>query len=407
MSGSPLNVAVIDGDVPYPTNSGKRLRSLNLVLPLAKRHRITYIARSASAAAGQEAADYLSQHGIQPIMVEDPLGAKSGLGFMTRLARNLMSPLPYSVSSHVSAKMRAAVAAHAAAGKVDLWQLEWTGYLYCTQGLPGPTVVQAHNVDSLIWQRYAEAETNPLKRAFVRDQWRKMHRYEAQAFRAMTRVVSVSEPDAELARKEFGQLPIDVVDNGVDAGFFRDVHPDPASRQILFLGALDWRPNIDAINILLDRVFPLVRQMVPDARLAIVGRSPSPVLTARIAQIPGAMLHANVPDVRPHMAASALMAVPLRIGGGSRLKIIESLAAGLPVVSTAIGAEGLHILAGRDFKLADSPEAMADAIISGLGIDRPSASEMDDVRARVAERYDWPLLAQRLERNWLQAAGRT
>ena len=406
MLGSSLNVAVIDGDVPYPTNSGKRLRSLNLVLPLARRHRITYIARCASAAAGHEAADYLSRQGIHPIMVEAPLPAKNGVGFLARLAQNLASPLPYSVSSHFSGKMRVAVAAHAATEPVDLWQLEWSGYRYCTQGLQGPTVMQAHNVDSLIWQRYAETEPNILKRAFLREQWRKMHRFEQRAFQSVTRIVSVSEPDAEMARKEFGTLPIDVVDNGVDVGFFRDVLPDRTSHQVLFLGALDWRPNIDAIAVLLDKVFPLLRARVPQASLAIVGRSPSQALAARIDQTPGVVLHADVPDVRPHMAASAAMAVPLRVGGGSRLKIIEALAAGLPVVSSAVGAEGLHIVPGTDYRLADTPEQMADALVAILRTDRPTANEMDAVRARVAQRYDWPLLAERLEQTWLRAAAR-
>ena len=403
-----LEVTIIDGDVPWPANSGKRLRSLNLALPLAGRHDITYIARCASKAEGDVAAAHLARHGIRPIMVEAPLPSKAGLALAQGLARNLVSGLPYSVALHRSAAMRAAVAAHAARAKVDLWQLEWSGYLYCVEGLGAtgsgaPIVMQAHNVDSLIWQRHAETAGNPLKRALLADQWRKMHRFEGRAFRAATRIAAVSAADAALAAREYGRLPIDVVDNGVDAGGFASLRADAASNQVLFLGALDWRPNIDAVEILLDQVMPLVSARVPGATLSIVGRSPSEAMARRIAGHPAARLFANVPDVRPHMAASAVMAVPLRIGGGSRLKILESLAAGLPVVSTAVGAEGLEIEAGRDYALADAPEAMAEAIAAVLTGRGPADEQREATRALIAGRYDWALLGDRLEATWLGA----
>ena len=398
-----MDITIVDGDVPYPANSGKRLRSLNLALPLAARHRITYIARCASAAEGAEAAAFLSRHGIEPIMVEEPIAAKSGPAFYGRLAGNLLSALPYTVQSHMGAAMRTACVEHAARRNVDVWQVEWFGYLYCVEGLRGRKVLSAHNVESLIWKRYLETETNPVKRAFVREQWRKMLRFERQSFAAVDKVVTVSEPDAACARELYGTGHTACVDNGVDAGYFADVRPGTGSRQVLFLGALDWRPNIDAIAILLDEIFPAVRQRVGDATLAIVGRSPSRALIDRVAATAGVVLHANVPDVRPHMAASALMAVPLRIGGGSRLKIIEALVGGLPVVSTAIGAEGLRIEPERDFDLADTAPAMADAIVRRLQSPAPLDAA---TRAKIAAAYDWPILAAKMEQVWLDVVSR-
>jgi len=321
-----MDVTIVDGDVPYPPNSGKRLRSLNLVLPLASRHRITYIARCNSKAEGETAAAYLSELGIEPIMVEAPLAMKSGAGFYGRLAGNILSSVPYSVQSHRLEPMRAAVRNHAARKNVDLWQVEWFGYLYCVEGLGAKTVLSAHNIESLIWQRYAETEANSLKRAYVREQYRKMLAFERRSFASVARVVAVSDPDVAVGRGLFGDKPFACVDNGVDTVYFRDQRADLASREILFLGALDWRPNQDAITILLDEIFPAVRERVPDATLAIVGRSPAQRLVERARAIPGVTLHADVPDVRPYMASSAMMAVPLRIGGGSRLKIIEALA---------------------------------------------------------------------------------
>jgi len=121
-----MHAVIVDGDISYPPTSGKRLRTLNLLLPLAKRHQLTYIGRGdATSAAAKEAVTFLEGHGIHTQIVDHPLARKSGPLFYGRLAVNLLSPLPYSVASHRSAKMRAAVNAFAAEYKVDVWQFEW------------------------------------------------------------------------------------------------------------------------------------------------------------------------------------------------------------------------------------------------------------------------------------------
>jgi glycosyltransferase involved in cell wall biosynthesis len=402
-----MHVTIIDGDLCYPMTSGKRLRTLNLMLPLARQHRLTYIARGLGTVEDQEAAVFLAGHGITPVIVADPLAPKSGAAFYARLAANLTSPLPYSVASHVSPAMRAAVEHHWANAQVDLWQLEWMGYNYCINGLRRPVVVQAHNVDQLLWRRYFEAERNIVKRLYIADQTRKLSRFECRVFRAMTRIIVVSAADAEVARKLYGNLPLDVVDNGVDVAAFRHIHPLSDSRTILFLGALDWRPNADAIELLLNRIFPLVRTRAGDTKLAIVGRNPPAWLQERVVGEPGVELHADVPRVEPYLERSAVLAVPLRIGGGTRLKILEALAAGLPVVSSGVGAEGLMLTPGVDFTLADSPEAMAAALLRCLRDRAWARAQGEHGRATVAARYDWNMLSVRLERVWEAAVRET
>jgi hypothetical protein len=273
-----MNVAIIDGDVPYPATSGKRLRTLNLMLALARRHRITYVGRGGDPAESEQARAFLKGHGVEPTIVDDPLPQKKGAAFYARLAGNLFSRLPYSVSSHRSAKMREAVAALAARDKVDLWQVEWSGYLYAVEGRPEPVVLQAHNVDSLIWQRYREAERGRLKRWYIAGQWRKFLRFEGEAFRRARRVVAVTPEDAELARRLYGLERIDVVDDGVDVASFRGLRASPDARRVLYLGALDWRPNADALGLLLDDIFPAVRAREPGATLSVVGRRPPEAL---------------------------------------------------------------------------------------------------------------------------------
>ncbi len=400
-----MHIAVIDGDVSYPATSGKRLRTLHLMLHAARRHRITYIGRCAPGSQeDREAPAFLRGHGIEPILVHHPIPQKSGLPFYGRLVANLFSPLPYSVASHQSEMMRRAVAELAGREKIDVWQLEWAPYLASLDPLPGPIVAVAHNVDALIWQRYYETERSLLKKAFVKTQWRKFRRFEADVLRRVSRVVAVSEPDARLIRDQYGQPHVDVVENGIDRAFFEQVRGQRDPARILFLGALDWRPNLDAVGLMLDPIFPRIRAQEPRATLWIVGRKPPSGLAERVARTPGAELHADVADVRPFLGSSGVMAVPLRIGGGSRLKILEALACGLPVVSTAVGAEGLSIAPDVDYVQADE-NVMAEALVRAIRRPVEMQALAEHGRRIVLENYDWEPLARKLEASWGKAAG--
>jgi glycosyltransferase involved in cell wall biosynthesis len=399
-----LNVAIVASELPYPLTAGNRIRTLNLALRLAARHRITIIAQRNDESA--EAMPFLREHGIETVLVDRVIPAKSGVGFYARLAMNLASPVPYSVASHSSLALRQAVRSHARWHRVDVWQIE---AIMLTDALADlgrvPRVLITHNVESLIWQRYHENETRPLRRWYIKQQWRKFERFERRAFAAATRVVAVSEQDASLIRDRFGGRAVDVVDNGIDRRYYEAVRPDPDPATILFLGSLDWRPNLDAVDLLLGRIFPAVRAAEPTARLFLVGRRPPPALIQRARQTPGVQLHADVPDVRPFLARGGVMVVPLRIGGGSRLKILEAAAAGLPVISTHVGAEGLEIVPGQHYIAADEPERLAEALVACIRDPRLARAMAQRSRALVLDRYDWDALAERLERVWFDCLG--
>lgn len=397
-----MHVVIVDGDVSYPPSSGKRLRTLHLMLRLASRHRLTYIARAHNGDGEiRQAAAFLREHDIEPILVDDPLSRKTGPGFYARLAGNLLSPLPYSAASHRSARMQEAVCRYAATHAVDLWQFEWTPYVATLPAdIPARRLLVAHNVDTLIWQRYYENERNLLKRFYIRGQRRKFERFERRVFAEVDRVVAVSPEDAALLRRQFHVQNVDVIDNGVDGAYFENVNGGTKAEVILFLGSLDWRPNLDAVRLLLDDIFPLVRKAEPSARLCVVGRNPPDWLRQRVAQAPHVELHANVPDVRPYLAESGVLAVPLRIGGGSRLKILEALACGLPVVSTRIGAEGLDLQPDRDLVVVERMEDMAAALVESIRSPERVRRMARQGREVVRARYDWESLASRLEEVW-------
>jgi glycosyltransferase involved in cell wall biosynthesis len=403
----PLSIAIVDEELPYPPTSGKRIRTLNLTMRLASRHNLTYIChRNADPREATEAALFLADNGVRPVVVDRSVPPRSGLKFYARLAANLLSPLPYSVAVHTSPELRQAVRDHAAVNHVDVWHCEWAPYAQSLNGLiDGPRVVVAHNVESVIWQRYHETERNPLKRWYIGRQWRKFERFERRALGEATRTVAVSDVDAERLHHNFGVERVDVVENGVDTAYFHP--PEPTRRRpgrMLFLGSLDWRPNLDGLVEMLDKVFPVVRAEEPAATLAIVGRNPPDWLRRCAEATPGVELFADVPDVRPYLAECALMVVPLRIGGGSRLKILESLSSGVPVISTRVGAEGLCLETGRHLTSVESIDGLAPALVDAIRHPDAAAAQAKAGREEVLRRYDWDALAEKMERVWYDCA---
>jgi len=409
-----LHVAVLDEELPFPLTSGKRIRTYNLLARLASRHRVTILCHKNpdrdEALAAEEA---MRARGIDTIVVDRAVPPKAGPGFYARLAGNLLSPLPYSVATHASPTLAEAVRNFGAENGVDVWHCEWTPYAQVLRDALAERLaearwsVMAHNVESLIWRRYTETAENPVKRWYIRQQLRKFERFERWAYSTATAAIAVSREDAALMRNEFGATRVKVVENGVDVDYFkpqRDVERDPA--RMLFLGSLDWRPNQDGAIQLLTEILPRVRARVPHATATLVGRRPPEWLRAKVAATPGAELHADVPDVRPFLARSGFLVVPLRIGGGSRLKILEALAAGTPVVSTRVGAEGLELTPDRDLLVADTPEELADTALTVIRRPEELADTAESGRQQVLAHYSWDLLAERLNGVW-DAVART
>jgi glycosyltransferase involved in cell wall biosynthesis len=397
-----FHLAILDEELPFPLNSGKRIRTFNLLRELAAEFRLTYLCHANSEANELPVAEAKFRDiGITPIVVPRRVPPKSGLRFYGRLLGNLFSSLPYSVSSHASGALRSAVDRLLATDPPELWHCEWTPYAQTLLGLPVKWVVMAHNVESLIWQRYTENESNPLKRWFLKRQWKKFERFEKWAYQNALISIAVSPEDGELMRSHFAASRVEVVENGVDTDFFipnPTVQREPAT--ILFLGSLDWRPNLDGVTQLLDEIFPAVRQAIPEARLLLVGRKPPDWLRERCTKEAGVELHSDVPDVRPFLWRSSLLAVPLRIGGGSRLKILEALASGTPVVSTRIGAEGLELRDGEHLRISDR---LSVDLISALRQPEELAVLTQSGRARVLQQYGWKRLAEKLKAIWTGA----
>jgi glycosyltransferase involved in cell wall biosynthesis len=266
----------------------------------------------------------------------------------------------------------------------------------------GNAVLFQHNVESTIWKRHTEQAPSPWRRAYSRGQYERMLRYEAEVCRAAKKIIAVSGEDARAMQSFYGATGVCSVPTGVDIEYFAPPGGAGSStkpaRDLVFVGAMDWRPNIDGLKWFAGRVLPLIRRHRPSCSLAVVGCRPTAEVRQLAERDPHMQLTGTVDDVRPYLWESAVSIVPLRIGGGTRLKIYEAMAARIPVVSTSVGSEGLDIRDGENIAIADSPQQFAPACLALL--------EDADARRRMAASawetiaacYSWEIVSKKFER---------
>lgn len=399
-----MKILVLDEEFPWPLNTGKRIRSYHLHRGLAQRHELSYLAFGRRESAGFVE---LSEQKMNPVPVEVDLPAKSGIGFYYRLARNVFSPYPYSVDNHFQPEFAEALENLLRRENYDLVLCEWTPYTrYVLNRSDLRRVVAAHNIEAQIWVRYAGAQSSRFRRAYLASQAVKMERFERRVFGTVEAATAVSESDAETIRGYNHRLPVEVIDNGVDLEYFRPADDSARSSpsRLVFTGSMDWRPNQDAAIFFVRRILPLLREQYSGISFTIVGRNPS-VSVRDLEKVEGVTVTGTVDDVRPYIAEAFTYVVPLRVGGGSRLKILEALAMRKPVISTTVGAEGLDLRVNEHLLIANEPDEWVEAVGAILK-DRDKATALGQSGRRLVEqRYGWPALVNKLDRFLHRLAG--
>jgi glycosyltransferase involved in cell wall biosynthesis len=261
-------------------------------------------------------------------------------------------------------------------------------YLACNlpANLSVPIFLNKHDLTYEILARYLETERNWAKKIYGRLEYRKIRRMELRECKRAKVVLACSARDKQLIQSHCPEANVCILPNVVDTDDYSPV-PDQQNNLILFVGSLDWLPNRDAVEYFITQVFPDLRQMHPEVRFAVAGRLPPPWFRERLGRMKGVELHADVPDVRVLIAQAAVCIVPLRIGGGTRLKILEAAAMAKPTVSTRLGAEGLDFVEGQEILLEDEPSKFARAV-SGLLKDPSRRREIGRAaRLRVEKQY--------------------
>lgn len=399
-AGRRLNMLVLDEEIPFPLNSGKRIRTWNLLRNLCQQHSITFLCYGTRDNPGLP---QLEELGIRVLLVP-PLPPSNSSRFYAGALANLFSAWPYSVSRHHTRKFTGAIRSLIAKESFDLVHFEWTPYSSYIDAMGRlPMLIMAHNIEATVWRRRAQHASNLPERAFMGLQAWKMARFEKKSFVRAGHVAVVTEEEALTAR-QWGARAVYLVSNGVDTEYLQPAGEAPEPDSLLFLGSLDWQPNRDALLYLLREILPRIQTANPRAKLRIVGRQPATKLREQVEGLSGVEWVGEVPDIRPHFARAAVVLVPLRIGGGSRIKILESMSMGKAVVATHIGAEGLDVVPGVHCLIADSPADFSQSVVQLLANPDRAAELGRNGRELVLRQYDWSRVAKILDQAWIETA---
>lgn len=388
-----MKILWVKTDFLHPTTRGGQIRTLEMVRELHKHHEVHYVAFDD--AENPEGLARSSEYCSFAHPIPHRLVSKRSPAFALQLTAGIFAPIPVSGMRYQSSAMRDYVARLEAEIHFDAKVCDFLFPSINLDGLSTWTLFQ-HNVESLIWERHAQSGRTPLHKAYFALQAKKMYNWEKKVCQSVGNTVAVSTVDEMLMRDRFGITNVTSVPTGVDTAYFEKPLNSISERDLVFVGSMDWMPNIDGMRWFLSDVFPRIQAQRPGTTLAIVGRNPPPIIL-EAASDPLIHVTGTVPDVRPYLWKSSLSIVPLRVGGGTRLKIFEAMAAGIPVVSTTIGAEGLPAKHGNTIQIADSGAAFADECLALLS--QPAAHERLSQAALnlVVQNFSWEQVTRRFE----------
>ena len=397
-----LNILWVSPIPPSPPRFGAQARIHGLMTELAMRHELTAVALLDNEFNVEECRKALWAYCSEVVLVQNPYG-REGLVKRSQQIRSLLSNRSFERLRVAAPGLQKAIDRILATSRFDIVNLEFSylGHLHLRRAPPGQKppclIVDSHEIAYDLARQFANAGGSLLRRLYAGVNWRKLRREELQAYRDADGVCLCSIADEQRLLNEIPSARTTVIPNAADVEYFqpRATDPKPDGRTVLYFGLLSTVPNEDAVIYFAEKIWPHVARAHPEAQLKIVGGRASPSVLALASA--GIELTGFVSDLRPHLASAAAVVVPLRLGGGTRLKIVEAMAMGKAIVSTALGAEGIEVVPGRDILLEDQPVAFAEAVGRLLADPALAARIGNAARQLAVERYSWSSAAKLLE----------
>lgn len=400
----PLNILFVAPFLPSPPEFGGQRRVHGLLHELTQRHTVSVLAFVSPGRAHDVSLQATRAYCRSVVAVPNASFAFSQRGKRALQLGSLALPKSFEWLSYRVPAMGAALRELTSRERFDVVNFEFMQMAqYLRAVCRGPVcVLDEHNIEFEILRRTAAGEAGFVRRFYNALDWRKLRAEEIAAWRAFDGCAVTSAQDRGILLRELPHARTAVVPNAVDLAFFhpRPQAPAPEVGSILFFGANNYFPNADALRFFVEEIFPLVRTRIPGARLKIVGHTPDHLLSLAGEHV---AIKGYVPDLRPEIESAAVVIAPLRVGGGTRLKILEAMAMARPVVSTALGAEGLEVVDGRDLLLADTPADFSGQVVRLLEDAGLARRLGENARRLVEERYGWAASAARLEELYLRS----
>ncbi len=379
--------------LPYPLVSGGQIRTYNLLKHLSKNHEITLFALIKD----ESERDYLKE--LTPYCKKIELFKRTKNPFVLR---NILlagfSPYPFVVTRNLPLGMKYAVQKELAHGDYDLIHAET---FYMMPNIPPtriPIILAEQTIEYLGYQDYTK-KANPLLRPLLSIDVAKIKYWERLFWKKADKLITMSQEDKEFIKKALGtKQNISVVANGVDLDFFSKVQKNlPKNPTVLFVGTFKWLPNIEAVQEIVKKIWPLIQKQLPSARLKIVGFSPTDKIKAYAAD-PTIEVLGGIDDIRDAFATAHVLLAPIRSGKGTRYKVLEAMITGTPVVATTLAVEGLDLQNGQEVLIADTPSALAHATVKLLK-DRALQKKLGNAGQMIVRRgYSWDIIAKDLDK---------
>lgn len=379
---------------PYPPTSGGAIKTYNILKHLGGRHDVDLLLFVRN----EEELASLLHLGEYCRRIDSLLMPRSGLLNLKHAAQSLLARRSFIITRDSRSEMRRKVLDYLNPMPDLVYVDHLQMFQYVPRGIQCPVLLDEHNVEWRIIERFAQCDASCARRRFASAEWPKLRGFELYACSSADAILTVTEHDRRILcdhgvpEEKLSALPI-----GVDTGYFMPIRTDPESARILSFGTMSWPPNIDAVEWFCRDIYPHIRRDVPGTRFSIVGACPPASIRDLPERDPSVEVTGYVDDIRAASVGAALFVVPLRIGSGMRVKILDAMAMGLPVLSTSVGCEGISVHPGRDIVIADEPSEFARAAIHLLR--NPSEREKIGAAGRrlVEAEYSWPAILARLD----------
>ncbi len=395
-----MKILFLSHFIPYPPPGGSSQRNYNLIRELSRNNTVDLLT--------------FTQRLFHP--TEDKLG--TAISAMKQLCRevkaikiptdysrfkwllllffNLFSITPYSVWRFYSREMNNALINMISANNYDIVHIDTIALARHIKYLHGiPTVLNHHNIESTLMLRRAKSEKNLLIKLYLLMQGKKLRLFEKRIAKKFSVNITVSDQDKSDLQNYCRSALISVVTNGTDINYFT-----PASSMqkysLIYVGGMTWYPNRDAMTYFCREIYPLIRKQMPETEMNIIGNSPPKEVLLAASKDPSIKPLGYVEDIRAFLAQAAVYVVPIRVGGGTRLKILDAMAAGKAIVSTTVGCEGIAVTPGENILIADNPQNFSDQVVMLLKNKEMRDKLSANAREFVAEHYSWEIIGRQL-----------